>query len=186
MNYLALKGGVLHPHFPIKMVFAVSLLVFTAFNVFPEEHGTGKMLIMGWEFVENDSSLQTNIAIEAITKYAEAAKYQMMSEERYNPSCRMELYKENYFYDYESYRDIFHERVFIYITVKNEDDYRDRYIEINFYTVRDGLLSRYKLVMNYNNYRWLKNNDEKDMWELVMRDEPAYDFFISWVENLKK
>jgi hypothetical protein len=166
----------------MKKGFMSLLLLSIAFSVFAEEHLTGKMLIMGWRFEENDTSLQTNIAIDAIMKYAEASKYQMNSYEEYNPSCRVELYQEKHFYDYESFKNGY----FIYINTKSEGDYHNRYMEINFYIVYDGLPSKCKLVFNYNNYRWLKNNDEKDMWELIMNGESAYDFFVSEIEKLRR
>jgi hypothetical protein len=157
------------------------LLFFTVSAVFSEEHLLGKMLIMGWRFVEEDASAQTNIAIDAIVNYAEAAKYQMSSEVS-SPSAQIRLYKSHY----PRGDTQFQEGVFIYINRKSEDDYFNRFIEINFYIFHNGLPEEYKLVLNYNDYNWLKNNDEKDLWNPVMRDNPAYDFFISALEELRR
>jgi hypothetical protein len=164
-----------------KRKMAAILLFFAASAVFAEDHLSGKMLIMGWQFAEEDTPARTNIAIDAMIKYAEAAEYQMSSEIP-GPSCRIELYKSIFSYDDAD----FVEGVYIYINSKNEDDYRDRYIEINFYIFYNGLPEKYKLVLNYNNYNWLRKNDEKRLWTLVMRDKPAYDFFVSEIEKLRR
>jgi hypothetical protein len=160
----------------------VSLLLFFIVSaVFAEEHLLGKMLIMGWRFAEEDTAAQTNVAIDALVNYAEAAKHQMSSELA-SSSGQIRLYKLNYPYG----NTVFQEGVFIYINRKSEDDYFNRFIEINFYILHNGSPEEYKLVLNYNNYNWLKNNDEKDLWMPVMRDSPAYDFFISAIEKLRR
>jgi hypothetical protein len=163
-----------------KRWFIFLVLLFVAFCIFPEEHYTGKMLIMGWGFDTNDTSLQTNIAIDAILNYVSAAKLHMTSEERYDPSCRIELY-ENIF----GYNRLYDE-VYIYINRKSEDDYFDRYIEVNFYIVQNGFAGKYKLVLNFNGYKWSADTDEKGAWELALRNEPAYDFFVSWLETHRR
>jgi hypothetical protein len=164
----------------IKSGFIFLFLLFATISIFSEEHFIGKMLIMGWSFENNDTSLQTNIAIDSILKYVEAAKYQMTSEERYNPSCRIELYENIYGYNRSS------EGVYIYINRKSVDDYFNRYIEIDFFIVQNRLAAKYKLVLNFNDYKWSEDNDEKNTWELVIKNEPAYDFFVSWIETLKR
>ena len=167
----------------MKVTVALLLSLFVSFNIFPEEHLTGKMLIMGWEFVERDTPLQTNNAIDAIIKYAEASKFQMISEERYNPSCRIELY-ENFreFYEDEGYSN----EVYIYINCKDPDNFFDRHIEIDFYIIKNRKVLKYKLVFSFNDYGWTEDSDEKGMWGLVMRDEGAYDFFVSWIKGLRQ
>lgn len=148
----------------------------------PITHETGRMLIMGWEFDNNDTSIQTNIAIEAIIMYVEAAKYQMSSELT-SPSPRIELYKSNI-----SYEDITYPQggVFIYINSKSRHDYLDRYVEIVYYILNNGQQEEYKLILNYNNYRWLENNNEKYLWTLVASDQSAYDFFILEIKKLRR
>jgi hypothetical protein len=145
-------------------------------------HEIGSMLIMGWKFDDNDTSMQTNIAIDAIIMYVEAAKYQMSSEltSRYP---RIELYKLN-----DSYDDTVYPQggVFIYINSKDRYDYLNRYIEIVFYILKNGQQEKYKLVLNYNNYSWLKNNNEENLWTLVMSDQSAYDFFIFEIKKLRR
>jgi hypothetical protein len=164
----------------IKKGFIFLVLLFVAFCIFPEEHYTGKMGIMGWRFDTHDTSLQTNIAIDAILKYVSAAKQHMTSEERYDPSCRIELYENIYGYNRS------HDEVYIYINRKSEDDYFDRYIEIDFYIPQNEYADKYKLLLNFNGYKWSEDTDEKDTWELVFKNEPAYDFFVSWIETLRK
>ncbi|GHT81458.1 hypothetical protein FACS1894130_13190 [Spirochaetia bacterium] len=162
-------------------IFVLLLLLSVTLNAFTEEHLTGKMLIMGWNFEEEDSPLQTNIAIDAIIKYVEASKYQMNSFEKNNPSCRMELYREKPIYEYESFQNSF----FMYINIK-DDYYHDRYIEIDFYIIHNEIPSKFKLVLNYNNYKWSKNNEEKNQYEIIMKGDSAYDFFISEIEKLRR
>jgi len=164
----------------LKKILVLLFLFTVTINTFSQVHETGRMLIMGWAFEEKDTSLQTNIAINAILSYVEAAKYQMMSEERYNPSFQIELYRNINFYE------PLHEGVFIYINSRDTEDYFDRFIEINFYIRQSNWEILYKLVLNYNNYNWLKNNDESDMWEFILNGEPAYNFFISWLELLRR
>jgi uncharacterized protein (UPF0333 family) len=164
----------------IKKGFIFLVLLFVAFYIFFDVYYTGKMLIMGWGFDIHDTSLQTNMAIDAILNYVSAAKQHMTSEERYDPSCRIELY-ENIFGYNRSY-----DEVYIYINRKSEDDYFDRYIEIDFYITQNGYADKYKLVLNFNGYKWSEDTSEKGTWELVLRNEPAYDSFISWIETLRR
>jgi hypothetical protein len=94
-----LDGGRIMFFIETKKLFFLSLFFVISF-IFAEEQFRGRMLIMGWSFVEEDTSIQTNIAIDAIIKYAEAAKYQMNSYEKSNSSCKIELYrvyKDNYY-----------------------------------------------------------------------------------------
>jgi hypothetical protein len=144
------------------------------------EHYTGKMLIMGWGFTKEDTPLQNNIAIDAILSYAEAAKYQMMWDIDDNPVCQIELYASifSYIRNYEA--------VYIYINVKDADNVLDRYIEIDFYANQNNASLLYKLVLNFNNYKWAANADERGQWKLIMEKEPAYDFFVSWVNSLRR
>jgi hypothetical protein len=162
-----------------KVLIFLSLL-FVMSNVFPEEHLTGKMLIMGWNFIPNDTALQTNLAVDALQRYVEAAYYQMISEEGYEGSCRIELYASVYRYDR------LNEGVFIYIYSKSVDHYLNRFIEIDFYIMRNGYALKYKLVLNYHNYKWSEDIEEKNTWELALKDEPAYDFFVSYLETLRR
>jgi hypothetical protein len=168
----------------------ISLLcLFVVSFIFGEEQYMGKMLIMGWGFFGEDTSMQTNIAIDAVIKYAEAAKAQMNSYEIFNPSCKIELYRvyKDDHYEGEFFEDI---RVFVYINsnaIKNDGlDYYDRYIEIDFYIIYDGVPSKYKLVLYYNNYNWLKNNKENGQYELIDKGDSAYEFFISEIEKLRR
>ncbi|MDR1419791.1 MAG: hypothetical protein LBI86_05415 [Treponema sp.] len=154
----------------------LSLLLCVTFSIYPEKiNEEGKQLIFGWIFAEEDTALQTNIAIEAALKYAEAARYQMNSYERYSPSCKMELYRENAaYYDGDA-------GVYVYINSGDSVDYHDRYIEISFYLYNayNGFLEKYLLVIYYNNYNWLeKNNGPKEL-ALLERGGPAFDFFVS-------
>jgi hypothetical protein len=137
------------------------------------------MVIFAWTFDKNDTSLQTNNAIKSILNYVEAAKYQMISVERYDPSCQIGLYK-NLFEQNRSY-----ESVNIYINREVIDDYFYRHIEIDFYVVHDAV--RYKLILNCNeDYKWSEDTIDKDSWELVYKNEIAYDFFVSWIETHRR
>jgi hypothetical protein len=163
-------------------------LFFASFN-FGDERYMERMLIMGWTFAEEDTSIQTNIAIDAMVKYAEAAKTQMNSYERFTPSCKIELYrvyKDNY-YEGESFEDA---RVYVYINSNVAENgsfnYHDRYIEIDFYIIYNGMPSKYKLVLYYNGYNWLRTNKGNNRYELVARDDNAYDFFIAGLERLRR
>jgi hypothetical protein len=75
-----------------------------------------RLLIMGWDFVEEDTSIQTNIAIDTIIKYADAAKYQMNFYEKINSSCKIELYRvyKDSYYDGELFEN---PCVFVYILI---------------------------------------------------------------------
>jgi hypothetical protein len=164
-----------------------------------EQFGREKMLIMGWNFVEEDTSIQTNIAIDAILKYADAAKYQMNSYEKFNPSCKIELYRiyRDSYYDGDFFED---PCVFVYINSRirdfdiinqntiifYSDDYHDRYIEIDFYIFYNGIPSKYKLVLYYNNYSWIENNQESNQYELIGTGEDAYGFFIYEINKLRR
>jgi hypothetical protein len=177
------------------------LFLFFVSSVFGDDvQYRGKMLIMGWGFFEEDTSIQTNIAIDAVIKYAEAAKYQMNSYEKFDPSCKIELYRvhsDNSYYDGEFFE---HPRIFVYVNsavvdyniinpntmIFDSDDYHDRYIEIDFYIIHNGIPSKYKLVFYYNNYNWIKNNKGNNRYELIGRDDNAYDFFISEIEKLRR
>jgi hypothetical protein len=157
------------------------------------------MLIMGWAFSEEDTSIQTGIAIDAILKYAEAAKYQMNSYEKFDQSCKIELYKvyKDAYYDGEFFE---YSQFFVYInsSVTNSDiidpniisftgdDYYDRCIEIDFYIIYNGMPSKYKLVLYYNDYAWLETNKGNNQYELIAKDDNAYDFFISAIEKLRR
>ncbi|MDR1221583.1 MAG: hypothetical protein LBL07_01715 [Tannerella sp.] len=182
-----------------KKKLASLLLFFVISFIFAEEQFRERMLIMGWDFVEEDSSIQTNIAIDAIIKYAEAAKYQMNSYEKFDPSCKIELYRvhnDNY-YDGEFFE---YSRIFVYVNsavvdsyiinpniiIFDSDDYHDRYIEIDFYIIPDGIPSKYKLVFYYNNYNWIENNKGNNRYELTEKGDNAYDFFISEIEKLRR
>jgi hypothetical protein len=167
----------------------VLLLLLVVSFISAQENYSGRTLIMGWEFAEDDTSLQTNIAIDAITGYAEAAKYQMYSSEKYNPSCKIELYrvyKDDYYDDGEHFETA---RVYVYINsnVLNNDhfDYHNRYIEINFYIIYNGKPLKYMLILYYNNYNWIENYNEED-YKLVATGDNAYYFFISEIEKLKR
>jgi hypothetical protein len=175
-------------------------LYFVMSFTFAEEQNRGKSLIMGWFFDEEDTSIQTNMAINAIINYAEAARLQMNSSERYNSSCKIELYRV--------YRDVFYDgeyfempRVFIYINMDiiidsmiedsnilifESEDYHDRYIEIDFYIIYNEVPSKYKLVLYYNDYNWIKSNKGNNRYELISRDDGAYDFFINEVGKLRR
>jgi hypothetical protein len=174
-------------------------LFFVVSFLFAEEQIRGRMLIMGWFFEEEDTSIQTNMAIDAIIKYAQAARYQMNSKERYNPSSKIELYRvyEDYSYDGENF-----EGVSVYIYINNNiinsveeypgkilfagDDYHDRYIEIDFYIIYNKIPSKYKLVMYYNGYNWMSNNKGDNRYKLISRDDDAYNFFIYEIEKLRR
>jgi hypothetical protein len=191
-------GGRIMFFIGLKKLAFLSLFFAVSF-IFAEEQFRGKMLIMGWSFAADDTSIQTNIAIDAITKYAEAAKDQMNSYERFNSSCKIELYrvyKDNY-YDGDFFED---PCVFVYINsaildvdiinqsiiIFDSDDYHDRYIEIDFYIVYNGIPSKYKLVLYYNDYNWIKNNEGSNQYELVRSGDDAYNFFISEIEKLRR
>jgi hypothetical protein len=142
---------------------------------------------MGWYFMNEDSARQTNIAIEAILKYVEAARYQMESYEKYNPSCKIELYRDKYIlYSPEKNE---RGRVFIYIDDRNNSDYHNRYIEINF-SIRNSffgkLFHKYILVLYYNNYNWLENDNREYYFELLEEDEQAFNYFVSRIERLRR
>jgi hypothetical protein len=160
--------------------FILVCLLLVSANIFSEEHLTGKMLIMGWGFTEEDTPLQNNIAIDAITNYAEAAKYQMMWDENDNYVCQIALYVNIFTYNNDF------EAVYIYINSKSKDNVLDRYIEFDFFINQNDVLLAYKLVLNFNNYKWSEDVNEKGTWRLVMEKEPAYDFFVSWVNSLRK
>jgi len=155
---------------------------------------------MGWEFVEEDTSVQTNKAVDAIIRYAEAAKSQMEAYERYNPSCKIELYKDKSYSSNSTRAD----GVYIYIAftitsdddidviedsniiILNSHDYHDRCIEIVFYINYRGTPSKYKLVLYYNNQNLIENNKENNRYELISRGNTAYDFFISEIQKLRR
>jgi hypothetical protein len=166
----------------VKKKIAYLLFLFAASGIFAEESVTinTKTLIMGWAFEEEDSYVQTNLAVDAALKYAEAALYQMNSYEKYDTSCRIELYKEKFDYIY------FTGSVYIYINGKSAEDYHDRYIEINFYTGKNGIGVKYKLVLYYNGYNWMKNNPDVDEWDLILNDMPAYNFFVYEIEKFRR
>ena len=179
-----------------KLVF-LSLFFVMSF-IFAEEQVRAKMLIMGWHFAEEDTSTQTNMAIDAIIRYAEAARFQMNSYERYTPSCKIELYRvhKDNFYNGDYFTNV---RVFIYINdIINLDaeysdiiifdgaDYHDRYIEMDFYIHYNGVPSKYKLVLYYNGYNWIRNNKGNNQYELISRDNEAYDFFVSEINKLRR
>jgi hypothetical protein len=172
-----------------KKALVVLPFLLAASFIFGDEQQMGRMLIMGWIFSREDTSIQTNTAIDAVIKYAEAAKNQMDSYERLNPSCKIELYrvhKDNY-YDGGFFEDT---RFFVYINsniLENDGaDYHDRYIEIDFYITSNGIPAKYKLVLYYNNYNWLKNNKKNNQYELISWDDNAYGFFISEIEKLRR
>ena len=163
-----------------KMIF-LSLFFATSF-VFAQEHLTGRMLIMGWGFDDNDTQAQTNTAINAIIKYFEAAIYQMSYDESDEPSTLIELYKRidtRYTRDWEG--------VYIYLNVRDDQNYMDRYIEINFYILGDerNNAQLYKLIISNKNYRW-SSQSERGAWNLIMRNDNAHDFFINYIEKLKR
>jgi hypothetical protein len=182
----------------IKKISVFLVLLFISFSIFAEEHDIGKMLIMGWYFDEDDTSIQTNMAINAIINYAEAARLRMNSYERYDSSCKTELYRV--------YNDVFYDgryfeisSVFIYINItmdsmiKNSniiifqsEDYHDRSIEIDFFIIYNEIPSKYKLVLYYNDYNWIKNNKGNNQYELISRGDRAYDFFINEIRKLRR
>ncbi|MDR1230015.1 MAG: hypothetical protein LBK61_01295 [Spirochaetaceae bacterium] len=183
----------------VKKLMFLSLFFAISF-VFAEEQFRGRMLIMGRYFAEEDTSTQTNIAIDAIIKYAEDAKYQMNSYERFNYSCKIELYRvgKDSYYNGGLFED---SRIFVYIKAEITDsaiisnsniiefsgnDYHDRCIEIDFYIVHNETPSKYKLVLYYNNYNWLENNEGNNQYELFEKDDSAYDFFIYELEKLRR
>ena len=168
-----------------KLIF-LSLFFATSF-IFAQEHLTGKMLIMGWGFDERDTRMQTNTAINAIIKYLEAAIYQMNYDENDEPATLIELYTRT---DARYTRNM--EGVYIYFNIRSdadsdEGDYLDRYMEINFYILGDGrnYAQLYKLIISHKNYRW-SSQDERGSWNLVMRNDNAHDFFIDYIEKLKR
>jgi hypothetical protein len=162
-----------------KKNFIFLFLIFVTFVAFSEEYYTGKMLIFGWTFEKSDTTLQNNLAVDSILNYVSAAKYQMTSSERYNPSCRIGLY-QNVFEHNRAYP-----AVYVYINREILDDYFYRHIEIDFYVAQDAV--KYKLILNSNDdYEWSENSIEKDSWELVYKNETAYDIFVSWMETLRK
>ena len=181
-----------------KKLMFLSLFFVMSF-IFAEEQLRGKMIIMGWRFTEEDTATQTNMAVNAIIRYAEAARFQMSSNERYNPSCKIELYRvyKDDFYNGEIFEDA---RVYIYINNILDDiikmsngiffnggnDYHDRYIEIDFYIFYNGMSSKYKLVLYYNDYNWIENNRGNNQYELISMDDTAYDFFIYEIEKLRR
>ena len=147
-----------------------------------KRHDIGQMLILGWQFVDIDTADQTNIAIDAIFGYIEAAKNQMSSELS-SSLPRIELFKYNL-----AFNDIVYPlgAVFIYINSRSIHDYFDRYIEIRFYIVKNGIKELYNLVINYQNYNWLDNNDSMQYWTLIMEDEQAYNHFISELNSFRR
>jgi len=162
-------------------------LFFAASFIFAQEHLTGKMLIMGWGFDENDTRAQTNTAIDAMIKYVEAAIYQMSYDESDEPSTLIELYKRT---DARYTRNM--EGVYIYFNIRSDEDsdegdYLDRYVEINFYILSDerNNAQLYKLIISHKNYRWASQN-ENGTWNLVMRNNNAHDFFINYIEKLRR
>jgi hypothetical protein len=72
------------------------------------------------------------------------------------------------------------------IIIFYSDDYHDRCIEIDFYNNYNGVPSKYKLVLYYNNYNWIKNNKGNNQYELIGGGDDAYDFFISEIEKLRR
>jgi hypothetical protein len=183
-----------------KKELAALFLFFVVSFTFAQEQFRGRFLIMGWSFVDEDTSIQTNIAIDAIINYAAAARLQMSSEEEYNPSCKIELYRVNRdnFYNGGSFET---SRIYIYVNINNTtdsltydsnivifggEDYHDRYIEIDFYIIHNEIPSKYKLVLYYNDYNWIKSNKGNNQYELISRDDGAFNFFISEVEKLKR
>jgi len=157
-------------------------LFFVMSFIFAQEHLTGKMLIMGWGFDENDTRAQTNTAINAMIKYVEAAIYQMSYDESDEPSTLIELYKRT---DARYTRN--REGVYIYFNIRDAQDYMDRYVEINFYSLVDGRNNAqlYKLIISHKNYRWA-SQDERDAWNLMMKNDNAHDFFIDYIEKLRR
>jgi hypothetical protein len=166
----------------LSLFFAVSF-------VFAEEHFTGKMLIMGWGFDENDTRMQTNTAISAIIKYLEAAIYQMDYDENDEPSTVIELYERTdarYAGDRES--------VYIYLNTRSDEDYMDRCIEISFYILIDEqygskryVLQKYTLIVSHKNYSWAEAvQEDKGSWRLIMKNDNAYEFFINYLERLRR
>jgi hypothetical protein len=173
----------------IKFLMVLVTFVFCVnFNSFSENSFTGKkQLIMGWVFTNEDSAQQTNVAIEAILKYVEAARYQMESYEKYNPSCEIELYRDKYMV--HSPEENESGRVFIYVIERSDSDYHDRYIEINFYIkedIFDKLFHKYILVLYYNNYNWLENNNGEYYFELLKKGGSAFNYFISKIEEFRR
>ncbi|MDR1506202.1 MAG: hypothetical protein LBI67_03785 [Treponema sp.] len=168
------------------LIFLLLLFGFTAYADKWDEEST--QLIFGWAFEDRDTDIQTNIAIEAILKYMEAARHQMNSYERYNPSCQIELYRKLSL----SYNDDFVDvkaggAVFIYITSRSRGDidYHNRYIVVNFFLPEGKRFRGYKLVLYHNNYNWLEGYNGEAM-ELYEEDEPAFDFFISEVTKFRR
>jgi hypothetical protein len=163
----------------VKKGFIFLFLMFVTFGVFSEEYYIGKMLIFGWSFSKNDTSLQTNIAIDSLLKYVEAAKNQMISSERYNPSCKIGLYKDI------SRHNRSHDAVYIYINRDIIDDYFYRHIEVDFYIAQNA--AKYKLILNSNDdYEWSEDTIDENTWELINRDDPAYNFFVFWIDALRR
>jgi hypothetical protein len=45
---------------------------------------------------------------------------------------------------------------------------------------------KYRPVLYYNGYDWMKNNPERDEWNLILNDMPAYKFFVYAIEKFRK
>jgi len=65
--------------------------------------------------------------------------------------------------------------------------YIDRYVEINFYSLINGRNNAqlYKLIISHKNYGWA-SQDERGAWNLMMRNDNAHDFFVNYIEKLRR
>ena len=164
-----------------RKLFLIAFLALLSPVIFAQNHLSGKMMIMGWGFIEEDSALQTNNAIDAFLRYAEAARLQTTWDENDNPAGRIELYEFVYefFYDYEA--------AYISINVADKGDVLNRFIEIDFYTTDNYItMNGYKLVFSYSGYKWQEDEDEKGLWNIALTGDNAYNFFRSWLNGLRQ
>jgi hypothetical protein len=167
--------------------YIIILMVLLNSNL-PAENGNeiGKQLILGWGIEREDSDLQTNMAIDSLLKYLEAAKYQMWSFEKEIPSCQIELYRNRLYFEDMFDEEEINQGFYVYINNRSKSDYYDRYIEINLYLLENRIPVWYKLVIYYNNYNWFNRSDEKEYLEFVLRGEDAYELFINKIEELRR
>jgi hypothetical protein len=106
----------------------------------------------------------------------------MISYEASNPICQIELYR-----DISYYRPGYARKgIFIYITGRSNSDYNDRYIEFNYFALKDGISIKYNLVLFYNTYSWLDKDPQKKVWKLISKNDEAYNFLRQEIESFRK
>jgi len=162
--------------------FFLLFVLFIGFSIFAQEHRIGRFLIMGWMFSNSDTILQSNCAVDSLLYYLEAAKHQMYSEERYELSGQIVLYKETI-----SSNTNFTPQFYIYINSRSDTDYLDRCMEFAIFTYdNNNNPVKYTLAIFYNNYDWfLYSAERREYLDIYLNGEEAYEFIFSEVASMK-